>query len=290
MLNKQRILITGANGQLGLELRDVLEAMDCYEAFFLNRGELPLDQTILIQDILGMYEPDIIIHTAAYTQVDRAESEADTADTINHLASEEIAQYCHVHQVKLIAISTDYVFDGTSGIALKEDAPVNPLNTYGLTKLRAEEAILKWAPDSIIIRTSWVYSVYGNNFVKTMLRLLSERSELSVVNDQVGSPTYALDLAKVILTLLMSETWKAGIYHYSNEGEISWFDFAQAIKEIKGFDCVIKPVKTAEYPTAARRPAYSLLDKSKIKQLFGIEVPFWKDSLKEMLERLAVTT
>lgn len=290
MLSKQRIIITGANGQLGLELRDVLQAIDGYETFFLGRSALPLDQTMLIQDILGMYEPDFIIHTAAYTQVDKAESEIELADKINHLASEEIAQYCRVQQVKLIAISTDYVFDGTSEVALQEDAPVNPLNTYGLTKLRAEQAILKWAPDSIIIRTSWVYSVYGNNFVKTMLRLMSERSELSVVNDQIGSPTYALDLAKAILTILKSETWKAGIYHYSNEGEISWFDFAQAIKEIRDFECVIKPVKTAEYPTVARRPAYSLLDKSKIKQLFGIEVPFWKNSLEEMLGRLAVTT
>ncbi len=279
-----KILITGANGQLGSELKDLLGQHPLKDCYFLDRKQLPLDQPILIQDILGMYEPDIIVHAAAYTAVDKAESEPELADVVNHLASEEIAQYCRLNDTRLIAISTDYVFDGNSDKALSEDAAVAPVNTYGLSKLKGEQAILKWHPESIIIRTSWVYSKYGNNFVKTMLRLMTEREEINVINDQVGSPTAAKDLALAIVHIIDSEQWTPGIYHYSNEGEISWYDFAEAIKEIKDLDCKINPIPTSQYPTAATRPKYSLLDKTKIKSTFGIEVPFWKDSLKEMLQ------
>lgn len=279
-----KILITGANGQLGSELKDLLGQHPLKDCYFLDRKQLPLDQPILIQDILGMYEPDIIVHAAAYTAVDKAESEAELVDVVNHLASEEIAQYCRLNDTRLIAISTDYVFDGNSDKALSEDAMVAPVNTYGLSKLKGEQAILKWHPESIIIRTSWVYSKYGNNFVKTMLRLMTERDEINVISDQVGSPTAAKDLALAIVHIIDSEQWTPGIYHYSNEGEISWYDFAEAIKEIKDLDCKINPIPTSQYPTAATRPKYSLLDKTKIKSTFGIEVPFWKDSLKEMLQ------
>lgn len=278
-----KILITGANGQLGSELQEILREQSDKECYFLDRKQLPLDQTLIIQDILGMYQPDVIIHTAAYTAVDKAESEPQLADVVNHLASEEIAQYCRLHGAKLIAISTDYVFDGYSSKPLKEDEPVNPLNTYGLTKLQGEQAILKWAPDSIIIRTSWVYSTYGNNFVKTMLKLMQEREEISVIDDQIGSPTYARDLAQAIVDIVDSGQWEGGLYHYSNEGEISWYDFACAIKDIKGLDCKINPIPTSQYPTPAKRPQYSLLDKSKIKRIFGVHVPYWKDSLQAML-------
>lgn len=281
-----KILITGANGQLGSELQDVLKDNQNYECFFLDRKQLPLDHTMIIQDILGMYQPDVIIHAAAYTAVDKAEGDQELAERINYLATEEIAQYCRLNGVKLLAISTDYVFDGKSSVPLREEATVNPLNVYGLTKRQGEEAIFKWCSDAIIIRTSWVYSSYGTNFVKTMLRLMDEREEISVINDQIGSPTYAHDLAKAIVYIIESDNWQAGIYHYSNEGQISWYDFAVAIREIRGLSCRINSISTSDYPTAAKRPAYSLLDKSKIKNTFGIDVPDWKDSLKEMLNKL----
>ncbi|MGJ1445016.1 dTDP-4-dehydrorhamnose reductase [Sphingobacterium spiritivorum] len=280
-----KILITGANGQLGSELREIYNERQDVETFFLDRKQLPLEQTILIQDILAMYEPDLIIHAAAYTAVDNAESEQELADQINHLATAEIAQYCRIHGTKLIAISTDYVFDGNSNVPLKENAHVDPINIYGLTKLKGEYAIQKWLPDGIIIRTSWVYSVYGNNFVKTMVRLMSEREEISVINDQIGSPTYAHDLALAIVDIIESDKWVGGIYNYSNEGELSWYDFALAIREIKGLDCKINPIPTAQYPTPAKRPRYSLLDKSKIKQVFKVDTPNWKDSLKVMIAK-----
>lgn len=282
-----KILITGSNGQLGSELKDLLKDHADKECYFLDRKQLPLEQTLIIQDILGMYQPDLIIHAAAYTVVDKAESEPALADAINHLASEEIAQYCRLHGAKLIAISTDYVFDGNSYVALTEEAPVDPINTYGLTKLKGEQAILKWHAESIVIRTSWVYSTYGNNFVKTMIRLMTERDEISVINDQIGSPTYAKDLAQAIVDIIEGEDWVGGLYHYSNEGGISWYDFAVAIKEIKGLDCKINPIPTTQYPTPAKRPKYSLLDKSKIKRTFKVEVPNWKDSLVQMLANLS---
>lgn len=286
MNTKQRILVTGATGQLGSELKDRLQAQSDREVYFLDRKQLPLDHTLLIQDILGMYQPDIIVHTAAYTAVDQAESEPDVADAVNHLASEEIAQYCRLHGAKLLALSTDYVFDGNSSAPLTEEATTAPLNVYGFTKWKGEQAILKWAPESIIIRTSWVYSTYGNNFVKTMVRLLREREELSVVNDQIGSPTYAGDLAQAIIEILDAATWQPGIYHYSNEGQLSWYDFALAIRDHIGATCAVHPVPTSAYPTPAKRPAYSLLDKGKIKRTFNVQVPFWLDTLKRVLRDL----
>ncbi|WP_282638535.1 dTDP-4-dehydrorhamnose reductase [Sphingobacterium thalpophilum] len=278
-----RVLVTGANGQLGSELEDVLSSCTDKEFYFLDRKQLPLDQTMIIQDILGQYQPDLIIHAAAYTAVDKAESEPEMADRVNHLATEEIAQYCRIHGVKLIAVSTDYVFDGNTNRPLSEHSAVDPINVYGLTKLKGEQAIQKWLPEGIIIRTSWVYSRYGNNFVKTMIRLMTERDEISVIEDQIGSPTYARDLAVAILRMIDAQSWEGGIYHYSNEGQISWYDFALAIREIKGLDCKINPIPTTAYPTAAKRPNYSLLDKEKIKKVFHVEVPFWKDSLENML-------
>jgi len=281
----KKILVTGANGQLGSELRDIYANSE-YELFFLDRKQLPLDKIEIIQDILGMYEPDYIIHGAAYTAVDKAESESDIAYTVNNLATEEIAQYCRIHGAKLIAISTDYVFDGESSTPLKEDAEVSPINTYGDSKLKGEEAIMKWAPDSIIIRTSWVYSYYGNNFVKTMLRLMSEREEISVINDQIGSPTYARDLGLAIYSIIESRVWMPGVYNYSNEGQLSWYDFAVAIKELAGLDCKINAIPTEQYPTPAKRPKYSLLDKQKIREAYQLEIPNWKDSLRLMMNRL----
>lgn len=278
-----RIVITGASGQLGSELKDLLLDIPEKECYFLDRKQLPLDQIQIIQEILGMYQPDLIIHAGAYTAVDKAEEDQVTANLVNHLACEEIAQYCRIHDTRLIAISTDYVFDGSSASALTEKATTNPINMYGQTKLAGEHAIQKWYPEAIIIRTSWVYSTYGKNFVKTMCRLMTERDEVSVINDQIGSPTYAKDLAVALLKIVDSPKWEAGVYNYSNEGEISWYDFAVAIRDFRSFDCQVKPIPTSAYPTPARRPKYSLLDKSKIKAVYGVEVPNWEISLANML-------
>lgn len=281
-----KIVITGANGQLGSELQELWSDRTDLDCFFLDRKQLPLDQLQIIHDILVMYQPDLIVHAAAYTAVDRAEEEVEQANIVNHLASEEIAQYCRLNDCRLLAISTDYVFDGNAAVPLKEDAAVSPVNSYGMTKLLGEQAIQKWWPESIIIRTSWVYSKFGKNFVKTMLRLMNEREEISVIDDQIGSPTSARDLAQAIDHIITSGDWVGGVYHYSNEGEASWHDFALAIRELSGLTCEVKAIPTTAYPTPAKRPKYSLLDKSKIKETYGIVVPHWKDSLTKMLAQL----
>lgn len=280
-----KIVITGATGQLGSELYELLINDTEKECYFLDRKQLPLDQMLLIQDILAMYQPDLIIHAGAYTAVDKAEEEFETANLVNHLACEEIAQYCRLHGAKLIAISTDYVFDGNAAVPLPEDAPTAPINVYGQTKLAGEQAIQKWYPEAVIIRTSWVYSAYGKNFVKTMCRLMAEREEVNVINDQIGSPTYAKDLAIAILKIADATVWIPGIYHYSNEGQVSWYDFAVAIRDFRSFDCQVKPIPTIAYPTPAQRPKYSLLDKSKIKAVYEVVVPEWKESLAKMLTK-----
>jgi dTDP-4-dehydrorhamnose reductase len=282
----KKILITGGAGQLGSELRDLYQGREDVETFFVDREELALDDIDGIIDGLRNYSPDIIIHGGAYTAVDRAETEIEIADKVNHLASGEIAKYCKQYGAKLLAISTDYVFDGNSSTPLDENTAVSPINVYGETKLKGEQAIQANLPDAIIIRTAWVYSAYGHNFVKTMIRLMGERDEISVISDQIGSPTYALDLAKAIVYIIDGKNWVSGTYHFSNEGEISWYDFAVAIKEIKNLDCSINAIPTSAYPTPARRPKFSLLDKTKIKSTFGVQVPFWKDSLKEMLAKV----
>lgn len=284
----KKILITGAAGQLGSELKDLYRHRGDVSSIFLDREQLDLEDTESINERLKEYNPDIIIHAAAYTSVDKAEIEMELANKVNHLASGEIAKFCNSQGVKLIAISTDYVFHGDSSFPLKENANVNPINVYGETKLKGEQAIQTYCPDSIIIRTAWVYSIYGNNFVKTMLRLMNENSEISVINDQIGSPTYALDLAHTITKIIDGDVWKSGVYHYSNEGVISWYDLALAIKNIKILDCNIIAIPTSAYPTAAKRPKYSLLDKSKIKDAYSIIVPYWRDSLVEMLNKISL--
>ncbi|MBP3942195.1 dTDP-4-dehydrorhamnose reductase [Sphingobacteriaceae bacterium WQ 2009] len=286
---KRRILVTGGSGQVGSEFRELLaelSGLSEYEAYVLTRAELPLDQTLLIADFLKVYEPAIIIHAAAFTAVDLAETEQVEADRINHLATEQIAEYCTINKCKLIYLSTDYVFDGSSNIPLTEEAPTNPINYYGLSKLRGEEAVSYFCPSAIIIRTSWVYSTYGKNFVKTMIRLMAEREEISVVNDQVGSPTYAHDLAQAILTILSRDRWVPGIYHYANGGVISWYEFALAIRDLLGLSCHINGIPSSEYPLPAKRPAYSLLDTTKIKDTYDISIPYWKESLVKMIIEL----
>lgn len=286
----KKILVTGANGQLGSEIKQLVGNYPNFEFVFTDIADFPLDNSPEIIANFNRIQPDVVINCAAYTAVDKAEQDQVAADAINHLAIATLASLCKDSGAKLVHVSTDYVFDGTSPVAYKEDDVPNPKSVYGATKLAGEIACAKQCPESIIIRTAWVYSEFGNNFVKTMLRLMTERDTLSVVNDQIGSPTYAADLAQAILTILDSNKWEPGIYHYSNEGEISWFDFALDIKEIAHKSCEIKGIPASSYPTPAERPAYSLLDKSKIKAVYGIEPIDYKTSLKIMMARLESQT
>ncbi|TDD98391.1 dTDP-4-dehydrorhamnose reductase [Flavobacterium cellulosilyticum] len=282
----KKVLVTGANGQLGSEIKELAVHYSKFDFIFTDIADFPLDKEAEIVANFNQIQPDIVINCAAYTAVDKAEQDQETANAINHLAIKTLAQLCKETNAKLIHISTDYVFDGTSAIAYKEEDIPNPKSVYGVTKLAGEIACQRECPDGIIIRTAWVYSEFGNNFVKTMLRLMTERETLSVVNDQVGSPTYAADLAQVILTILDNEKWEPGTYHYSNHGEISWFDFANDIKEIANKSCEIIGIPASNYPTPAERPAYSLLNKAKIKAVYDIDPVDYKISLKKMMARL----
>jgi dTDP-4-dehydrorhamnose reductase len=280
----EKILVTGANGQLGSELGILSAKYPQYNWFFADRTKITLDNLEILKKQLNEIKPDVILNCGAYTAVDKAETEKELAFTINHLAVEIIAAYSFANDVKLIHVSTDYVFDGTSSVSLDEEAKTNPINVYGESKRAGEIACLKENPNSIIIRTSWVYSKFGNNFVKTMQRLMQERDSVNVVNDQIGSPTYAADLAEAMLDILESQKWISGIYNYSNEGEISWYEFALSIKEFGDYNCNVGGIPSASYPTPAKRPEFSLLDKKKIKKVYNLQVPHYKDSLKKMFE------
>jgi dTDP-4-dehydrorhamnose reductase len=279
----KKILVTGSTGQLGLELKVLSENYAQFEWIFADRMQVSLDNLSLLKDQLGGIRPNIILNCGAYTAVDKAESEQELADIVNHQAVKIIAQYANDNQVKLIHISTDYVFDGKSAVALTEEAKTQPINVYATSKRAGELACLEASPDAIIIRTSWVYSRFGNNFVKTMQRLFQERDTISVVNDQIGSPTYAADLAQAMMDIVSAKEWIPGIYNYSNEGEISWYEFVLAIQEIGGYSCDVKGIPSSSYPTPAKRPAFSLLDKTKIKEVYGVKVPDYKDSLEKCL-------
>lgn len=284
----KKILITGGNGQLGSELRLLSKVYTQFEWIFTDYQELDLCNLEKLETELTKINPQIIINCAAHTAVDKAESEFELSDVLNHKSVAVLAKWSNVNDCQLIHVSTDYVFDGTASIALTETAQPNPINVYGVTKLAGEQACLRENPNAIIIRTSWVYSSFGNNFVKTMSRLMQERDSLNVVNDQIGSPTYATDLAQAIMTILTHDNWQAGIYNFSNEGEISWYEFALAIKEIGGFDCEINGIPTSAYPTPAKRPQYSLLDKSKIKSVYGVVVPEYITSLRRCMRLLGI--
>lgn len=286
-MNK-KILVTGANGQLGSELKELSSRYTQFEWVFADRSVLDLSDLTSISKVLDTIQPQIIINCAAYTAVDKAETETELADVLNHQAVGVMAQWSAKHDSRLIHVSTDYVFDGNSSTALTEEAPTGPINVYGQTKLAGELACLRANPDAIVIRTSWVYSRYGNNFVKTMSKLMQERDSLSVVNDQLGSPTYAADLAQAILTIITHSHWQAGIYHFSNEGAISWYEFAVAIQEIGGWECAILGIPSSDYPTPAQRPHYSLLDKSKIATTFGVVVPGYRESLERCMGLLRI--
>lgn len=284
----KKILITGGNGQLGSELRVLSKVYTQFEWVFTDFQELDLCDLENLENALITINPKIIINCAAHTAVDKAETETELSDVLNHRSVAVLAKWSHANNCRMIHVSTDYVFDGTASTALTETALPNPINVYGVTKLAGEQICLQNNPNAIIIRTSWVYSSFGNNFVKTMSRLMQERDSLNVVNDQIGSPTYAADLARAIMTILIHKNWQAGIYNFSNEGEISWYEFALAIQEIGGFDCAISGIPSSAYPTPAKRPQYSLLDKTKIKTTFGVEVPDYKESLKTCMELLRI--
>ncbi|MFB3389181.1 dTDP-4-dehydrorhamnose reductase [Flavobacterium sp. LAR06] len=278
----KKILVTGSNGQLGSEFAVLSSEYPQYKWFFADRNKVTLDDLDKLSIQLDEINPDVILNCAAYTAVDRAEIEKELAFTINHLAVEVIAKYAEKNNVKLIQVSTDYVFDGSSSSALSEDAETNPINIYGQSKRAGEIACLRENPNSIIIRTSWVYSKFGNNFVKTMQRLMLEREAINVVNDQIGSPTYAPDLANAMMVILESPRWIPGIYNYSNEGEISWYEFALAIKELGNYSCKVCGIPSSSYPTPAKRPEFSLLDKKKIKEIYNLHILNYKKSLKKM--------
>ncbi len=282
----KKILVTGANGQLGSEMKAIAGNLSSYEFVFATREDFSLEDSFYISEYLEKLQPEYIVNCAAYTAVDKAETERSTAETVNHTAVEAMAKWCHKNNAKFLHISTDYVFDGNSAKALNENAAVAPINFYGESKLRGEEAAMRDNPTSIIIRTAWVYSEFGNNFVKTMMKLMSDRDSLNIVNDQIGSPTYAGDLAKAILKIIDSGVWHPGIYHYSNKGEISWFDFAEDIKEIANLNCKLTGIPTTQYPTPAKRPAYSLLNTEKISDIYQVEIPFYKDSLQKVIQKL----
>ncbi|MBP6460323.1 MAG: dTDP-4-dehydrorhamnose reductase [Crocinitomicaceae bacterium] len=282
-MNK-KILVTGANGQLGSELKVLSTDYSQFEWVFADRSVLDLSDLGSISNVLDSFQPQIIINCAAYTAVDKAETETDLADVLNHQAVAVLAQWTQSNSSQLIHVSTDYVFDGNSSVALTEEAPTAPINVYGQTKLAGEQACMRENPNAIVIRTSWVYSHFGNNFVKTMQKLMQERDSLNVVNDQIGSPTYAADLAKAIITIITHPHWQAGIYNFSNEGEISWYEFALAIQEVGGFNCAVSGIPSSDYPTPAKRPSYSLLDKSKIATTFGVVVPGYRESLERCMK------
>jgi dTDP-4-dehydrorhamnose reductase len=281
------ILVTGSMGQLGSEIKAISSDYS-YNFFFTDRNNIDITNKDNIKEYCQTNNINVIINCAAYTAVDKAETDIENADLVNRKAVKKLSIVAKELNIKLIHISTDYVFDGKNFKPYVEEYQTNPQSVYGKTKLDGENEIININPlNSIIIRTSWVYSYYGNNFVKTMLRLGKEKEELGVIFDQVGTPTYAKDLAKTILDIIPQiENSKVEIYNYSNEGVLSWYDFAKEIMKMAKLNCKIKAIETYQYPTPAKRPHFSLLNKSKIKQKFNIEIPYWKDGLDDCLKRL----
>ena len=291
MSSKPKILVTGSGGQLGKELQDLAPLFPQFEFVFLSKEDMPIHNFELVRVFFNSVKPAYCINCAAYTAVDKAETEKELALQVNGEAVGVLAAVCKEQDTKFVHISTDYVFNGEAAYPYTENFPTDPVSVYGATKLEGEKQAVGFNPGCIIIRTSWVYSSYGKNFVKTMIRLMNEKDEIKVVNDQIGSPTYAADLAEVIMKIIGNGQsaigkWQPGVYNFSNEGIISWFEFAQAIKEIIKCPCEVKPIPTSGYPTPAKRPAYSVLDKTKIQEIFGIQLKDWKESLAACIEKI----
>lgn len=286
------ILITGANGQLGQAIRAIAPEFSQFSFCFADSHKADITQKQGLVRVFEQVKPDIVINAAAYTAVDKAESEPEKADLINHIGARNIAEVCADFSAKLIHVSTDFVFDGTKKSPYTEQDKPNPQSVYGATKLDGERAVLSVLPGAVIVRTSWVYSPFGHNFMKTMLRLAQERDELSVVNDQMGTPTNAIDLARTLLLIAdaigrNSKHDFGGIYHFSNEGACSWHDFAKKIFELQHISIKVNAIPTSQFPTPAKRPSYSVLDKRKIKEVFGVKPQAWEVGLQEALSQLS---
>ncbi len=279
----KKILVTGAHGQVGTELNFLSSLLENLSFTFVDRVALDITDFDAVTKFLSNGNFGVLINCAAYTTVDKAESEAELAFKINADGVGILAKTCKDFHCKFIHISTDFIFDGNTSIPLLEDQSTNPLSVYGASKLAGEKLALENNPDTIIIRTSWVYSSFGNNFVKTILKLCKERESLNIIYDQIGTPTYARDLAAAILKIVQQETWKPGVYNYSNEGVASWYDFAIAVRDMAGLKTKLSPIETSQYPTPAVRPKYSVLNKKKIKEAFGFEIPYWRDSLHKCM-------
>jgi dTDP-4-dehydrorhamnose reductase len=286
MSKLKKIVVTGANGQLGKCLQDVADLYPDLEWHFFDREKLPLDQFEKVTQILTALSPDIIINAAAYTAVDKAEKEQEAAFLINGDAVGHLAGISGQIGAKFLHVSTDYVFDGNGKIPYKETDAVSPVNTYGASKLDGEVKALESDPSCIIVRTSWVYSKHGNNFVKTMLRLMKERESIGVVSDQTGCPTFAPDLAEALIVMATADNATGGIYHFSNSGPITWHDFASTIATFSGSTCIVNAIPSSAFPTPAKRPVYSVMDNTKICETFAIKQKDWKESLKVCLHQL----
>lgn len=285
-MSKPTILVTGKNGQLGNELQVLSKQYSQFEFIFTDSIELDIADAANVEAFCQQHRPSVCINAAAYTAVDKAETERKQTLAINAHGVGNLAASCAKINSRFIHVSTDYVFDGMAIAPYPEDHPTSPVNFYGESKLKGEEMALENLPSAIIVRTSWVYSFYGNNFVKTMLRLMKDRESLNVINDQFGSPTYAADLAACLMQLATMDKVEGGIYHFSNQGAISWYDFALAIRDLAGLNCKVNPIDTSGYPTPAKRPAYSVMNKEKIEKL-GIVLKDWKRSLQECMKLLS---
>lgn len=282
----KNLLITGCGGQLGSEMQRLAKEHADFAPSFTDVAELDILDRRAVESYIDRHEIDVVVNCAAYTAVDKAESQVALCDRLNREGPANLARAIARRGGRMVHLSTDYVFDGTAHLPYREDDRTCPRSVYGRTKLGGEEAVMAACPESAIVRTAWLYSPYGNNFVKTMLRLGREREELGVVFDQIGTPTYAADLAEAIYRML-EHGLVAGIYHFSNEGVISWYDFAKAIHRLVGITtCCVSPILTEDYPAPAPRPHYSVLNKNKIKQTYNLDIPYWEDSLSQCIERL----
>jgi len=282
----ENIVVFGASGQLGHCLRKVAAEKGISHIYFPSESEANILDTDAINSIFEKYQAVFAINCAAYTAVDKAEDEVELARKINKKGAENLAIACKKYGATLVHISTDFIFKGDIAHPRVEDDPAEPISIYGLTKLEGEQDVTNILDKYYILRTSWLYSEFGNNFVKTMLKLGAERDLLKIIADQVGSPTYGIDLATCVLDIITSGKTAYGVYHYSNEGVTSWYDFAMGIFDLSGTEVKVLPIRTSEYPTKATRPAYSVMDKTKIKHTFGFEIPYWRHSLAICIERL----
>lgn len=281
-----KILVIGAGGQLGQCLKIVAKRRGIDNIIFAAEQEANILNLDALELLLQRERPAFVINCAAYTAVDKAEDEVDLAKAVNETGAGNLAKACKISHSTLIHISTDFVFEGNEVKLLKEDDIANPINVYGVTKLAGEKLVESILPEHFIVRTSWLYSEFANNFTKTMLKLGAERDELNIIADQVGTPTYAIDLANAIFDIIASGSKAFGVYHYSNEGVTSWFDFAKAIFEISKTNVKVNPIPGSAYPTKATRPAFSVMEKSKIKNTFNLTIPYWRDSLVECINAI----